>query len=318
MRFNPKARLDTSRVGDAGRPRRRRWRRRRRGIPIPGGTKAGGGIGGVIIIVLFIVLTSAWRRRLAGGAAAASTPARMAGRHRPLRAAARPARTPTRAPTAPGWRSRTRSYDYWAEALPEQTGTQFQPDAGRDLHRRRRHRLRQRDLRGRPVLLPDRPDHLPRHHVLRGRAPGAARRPGRRLRRALRARPTSTATTSRTCSAPWARSRPSRARPATRSGSSSRPTATPACGPSGATSTDDADGVQMLRSTSTDDDIQRGASTPPRPSATTGSRSRRGGRVNPEQWTHGSAAAAGAVVPTGYNATGSTRAPATPSRRTDL
>lgn len=54
MRFNPKARLDTSRVGDGGGggggggPMR---------IPIPGGTRAGGGIGGIIIIILFVVLT---------------------------------------------------------------------------------------------------------------------------------------------------------------------------------------------------------------------------------------------------------------------
>ena len=58
MRFNPKARLDTSRVGDSG-----------RGgggggaggggmrIPTPGGTRAGGGIGAVIIIILFVVLS---------------------------------------------------------------------------------------------------------------------------------------------------------------------------------------------------------------------------------------------------------------------
>ena len=54
MRFNPKARLDTSRVGDGGGggggggPMR---------IPLPGGTRAGGGIGGLIIVILFVVLT---------------------------------------------------------------------------------------------------------------------------------------------------------------------------------------------------------------------------------------------------------------------
>lgn len=54
MRFNPKARLDTSRVGDGGGggggggPMR---------LPIPGGTRAGGGIGGILIIVLFVILT---------------------------------------------------------------------------------------------------------------------------------------------------------------------------------------------------------------------------------------------------------------------
>jgi predicted metalloprotease len=58
MRFNPKARLDTSRMRDTG-----------RGsgggglggggmrLPIPTGAKAGGGIGGVIVVILLIVLT---------------------------------------------------------------------------------------------------------------------------------------------------------------------------------------------------------------------------------------------------------------------
>ncbi|WP_246354664.1 neutral zinc metallopeptidase [Nocardioides ungokensis] len=60
MRFNPKARLDTRRMGDAGRGRRGGGGLgggSGAGIPIPGGMKAGGGIGGVIIIVLFLVLT---------------------------------------------------------------------------------------------------------------------------------------------------------------------------------------------------------------------------------------------------------------------
>ena len=60
MRFNPKARLDTSRIRDSGRgrggfgagggaPMR---------LPMPGGAKAGGGIAGVIIVVLFLVLST--------------------------------------------------------------------------------------------------------------------------------------------------------------------------------------------------------------------------------------------------------------------
>lgn len=62
MRFNPKARLDTSRVRDRG-----RGSGGGRGglgggmggggLPIPGGVAGGGGITGVIVIVLFIVLT---------------------------------------------------------------------------------------------------------------------------------------------------------------------------------------------------------------------------------------------------------------------
>jgi predicted metalloprotease len=59
MRFNPKARLDTSRVQDAGGgggmggggmgggPTR---------LPLPGGVRAGGGLAGLIITILFIVL----------------------------------------------------------------------------------------------------------------------------------------------------------------------------------------------------------------------------------------------------------------------
>lgn len=64
MRFNPKARLDTSRVGDGGSggggggPMR---------LPIPGGTRAGGGIGGIIIIILFVVLTYCTGGGLGGG-----------------------------------------------------------------------------------------------------------------------------------------------------------------------------------------------------------------------------------------------------------
>ena len=56
MRFNPKARLDTSRVGDGGRGGGGGGGGMR--IPIPGGTKAGGGIGGLIIIILFVVVSS--------------------------------------------------------------------------------------------------------------------------------------------------------------------------------------------------------------------------------------------------------------------
>lgn len=57
MRFNPKARLDTGRVGDSGRGGGGMGGGGMR-IPIPGGTRAGGGIGALIIIILFIVISS--------------------------------------------------------------------------------------------------------------------------------------------------------------------------------------------------------------------------------------------------------------------
>ena len=60
MRFNPKARLDTSRVGDGGGGRRGGGGGRGGGamrLPLPGGTKAGGGIGTILVIVLIVVLS---------------------------------------------------------------------------------------------------------------------------------------------------------------------------------------------------------------------------------------------------------------------
>ena len=53
MRFNPKARLDTRRMGDAGRSGARGGSGG--GIPIPGGL-AGGGIGGLVVTVIVVGL----------------------------------------------------------------------------------------------------------------------------------------------------------------------------------------------------------------------------------------------------------------------
>lgn len=60
MRFNPKARLDTSRVRDRGRASGGGGGGFGTGgssIPIPGGMRAGGGLAGVIIVVLYLVVT---------------------------------------------------------------------------------------------------------------------------------------------------------------------------------------------------------------------------------------------------------------------
>jgi uncharacterized protein len=54
MRFNPKARLDTGRIGNSGGGGGGGGGGMR--MPIPGGRAAGGGIGGILIIILFIVL----------------------------------------------------------------------------------------------------------------------------------------------------------------------------------------------------------------------------------------------------------------------
>jgi predicted metalloprotease len=71
MRFNPKARLDTSRVRDRGRASGGGGGGFGSGgssIPIPGGMRAGGGIAGVIIVVLFLVVTQCLGGGSGGGA----------------------------------------------------------------------------------------------------------------------------------------------------------------------------------------------------------------------------------------------------------
>src|SRR5215218_380778 len=55
MRFNPKARLGTSRVRDRGRGAGGGLGGGGMRIPMPGGTKAGGGVGLVLIIVVLIL-----------------------------------------------------------------------------------------------------------------------------------------------------------------------------------------------------------------------------------------------------------------------
>lgn len=127
MRFNPRARLDTSRMGDAGRGRRGGGGG---AIPIPGGMRAGGGIGGVIIVILFIVLT-----QCLGDGGPSSSPGgdsldttRMAdsGRYSQCETGADANRSEDCARVA----VENSLYDYWSDALPEQAGVDFQGERG--------------------------------------------------------------------------------------------------------------------------------------------------------------------------------------------
>jgi predicted metalloprotease len=127
MRFNPKARLDTSRTRDAGRGRRGGGLGGGGGsIPIPGGAKAGGGIGGVIIIILFLVLTQCL------GDGGSSLPSGGGGLD-----SSRMAETDRYAQCKTGADANESSdcarvavenslYDYWSTALPKQSGTKFE------------------------------------------------------------------------------------------------------------------------------------------------------------------------------------------------
>jgi uncharacterized protein len=126
MRFNPRARLDTSRMGDAGRGR---------GggggggsIPIPGGLRAGGGIGGVIIVVLFLVLTQCLDNGSSPASGGGLDTSRMAdtGRYRQCRTGADANDSADCARVA----VENSLYNYWKGALPDQTNVKFEGEQG--------------------------------------------------------------------------------------------------------------------------------------------------------------------------------------------
>lgn len=125
MRFNPKARLDTSRVRDgggggaSGGPMR---------LPLPGGTKAGGGIGAVLIVILFLVLMQCTGGGLptpGGGTSSGTDTSRMQDTERydncktgdDANSDVDCARVAVE----------NSLVDYWADTLPSQSDTQFSP-----------------------------------------------------------------------------------------------------------------------------------------------------------------------------------------------
>ncbi|WP_028644213.1 KPN_02809 family neutral zinc metallopeptidase [Nocardioides sp. URHA0020] len=115
MRFNPKARLDTSRMGDAGRSSGGRGGGG--GIPIPGGA-AGGGIG-TLIIVAIVVVAGIWLGGGSEGDQAADT-----GRYAQCDSGADANGSTDCARTA----IENSLGDYWSDTLPTQSGTAFQPE----------------------------------------------------------------------------------------------------------------------------------------------------------------------------------------------
>lgn len=130
MRFNPKARLDTRRMGDAGRSGARGGRLGGAGgsggLPIPGGV-AGGGIGTLIVVVI-VVLVSMW---LSGGNGSAGSggsldSSRMSdtGRYQRCETGA-DANDSTDCARVAVENSLT---DYWSNTLPDQSDTAFHPE----------------------------------------------------------------------------------------------------------------------------------------------------------------------------------------------
>jgi predicted metalloprotease len=116
MRFNPKARLDTSRMSDAGRGSRAGGGG---GIPIPGGA-AGGGIGTLLIVALVVVVSMWLGGGSDGGQATDTDRYQQCESGEDANSSADCARTAVE-------NSLT---DYWSDTLPAQSSTAFQPERG--------------------------------------------------------------------------------------------------------------------------------------------------------------------------------------------
>jgi hypothetical protein len=133
MRFNPKARLDRRRMGDAGRSGSGGTglggRGAGGGLPIPGGL-AGGGIGGMIAVVV-IVAISLWLGGglgglTGGGGSGSFDEGRMSdtGRYDNCQTGEDANNDSDCARVA----VENSLYDYWSDTLPAQSGTAFQPE----------------------------------------------------------------------------------------------------------------------------------------------------------------------------------------------
>jgi len=131
MRFNPKADLDTSRVRDSGTS----------GggggggldgmrIPIPGGTKAGGGVGMLLVLLLFVILT-----QCVGGNSPtipdnSLDASRMQGTDTGRYANCKTGTDANESTDCARVAVENSLTNYWAETLPAQSNVAFQPEAG--------------------------------------------------------------------------------------------------------------------------------------------------------------------------------------------
>jgi predicted metalloprotease len=130
MRFNPKARLDTSRMRDVGGSGGGGAGGGTR-IPIPGGTMAGGGIGGVIVIVLIVLLS-----KFLGGSGGIQLPdtgldtSRFQGTDTGRYANCKTGQDANNSADCARVAVENSLTAFWSQALPQQAGVQFQPEAG--------------------------------------------------------------------------------------------------------------------------------------------------------------------------------------------
>src|SRR5690242_8708181 len=136
MRFNPKARLDPSRVHDSGRGAGGSGGGMGGGgmrIPLPGGTKAGGGVGLLLIIVVILLLkvfagvdlTGA----VTGGTLGGYDPSRFQGDSTAYQDCTTGQDANDRPDTCGVVAVENSLVDYWSTTLAQQSNTQFQPEA---------------------------------------------------------------------------------------------------------------------------------------------------------------------------------------------
>ena len=128
MRFNPKARLDTRRVRDSGRGGGPGVGGASR-LPIPGGLAAGGGIGGVLLVVLVVVAL----QFLGGGGGATTTgdsldTSRVDGADSERYAACDTGADANESVDCARVAVENSLTAYWQQTLPDQSGTDFQPE----------------------------------------------------------------------------------------------------------------------------------------------------------------------------------------------
>ncbi len=126
MRFNPKARLDTSRTSDSGGGGGGLGGGQMR-LPIPGGTAGGGGIGLVLVILFFVVSQCLGS---GGQVAQSGTPmdaSRVAADETGIYEGCSTGEDANTNPDCARLAIENSLYDYWKATLPAEDGTAFRP-----------------------------------------------------------------------------------------------------------------------------------------------------------------------------------------------
>ncbi len=130
MRFNPKARLDTDRIGDSGGGGGGGMGGGGMRLPIPGGTKAGGGIGTLVIILIVIVLSQCTGIDITGGQLPGGSGQLDAGRFQGSDTGrynqCKTGEDANESVDCARVAVENSLYGYWEETLPEQTNNQVQ------------------------------------------------------------------------------------------------------------------------------------------------------------------------------------------------